>query len=384
MSFTVRTPDGEDHVFDLRDIGENPAKKDVEKFIKENINVSSFDFDFHDLISDGDIIELSHACDTLEEAVKNDHVDCLDTFDITKYYKNNIIKIIFDNFSFGCLEYLQKKYYGWSSSTTLWAKKHGDLICPDKSCKWNKDSCNHSAAKGHLECLKFAYENGCEINDFMYMYISDTDNIECLKYLHEIGWEWDERATKYAISVDNLDFFIYMYENGCKIHDNLLKVSASGGKIDTLKYLYNLDYNFDKSDLIIDVVEGNNLECVKFLHDNGFDVSGYNWYGSKIINVATKNNNLELIKYLHHKKYRWDDKTTNAAAKYGNLDCLRYLHENGCEWDGDLLRIAKKYKNRDCFKYAITNGCKSYKKYTKYFLDKICHISSVMYPELYQ
>ena len=61
-------------------------------------------------------------------------------------------------------------------------------MCP-WSRRWNidtysyEDACSNAAKSGHLECLKYAHENGCPWDE-------DTCSeatFKCLKYAHENG-----------------------------------------------------------------------------------------------------------------------------------------------------------------------------------------------------
>ena len=57
-------------------------------------------------------------------------------------------------------------------------------------CPWKFTICFRTIENGHLDCLKYAYENGCKL------YKNKTEacliaikygHLDCLKYLHEIG-----------------------------------------------------------------------------------------------------------------------------------------------------------------------------------------------------
>ena len=44
---------------------------------------------------------------------------------------------------------------------------------------------------GHLECLKYAHENGCPWNEDTCSNAAKNGHLECLKYLHENRCPWD-------------------------------------------------------------------------------------------------------------------------------------------------------------------------------------------------
>jgi hypothetical protein len=48
----------------------------------------------------------------------------------------------------------------------------------------------YAAAKGHIECLKYAHENGCPWKEDTCTQAALGGHIECLKYAHENGCHW--------------------------------------------------------------------------------------------------------------------------------------------------------------------------------------------------
>ena len=45
------------------------------------------------------------------------------------------------------------------------------------------------------------------------------------------------------------------------------------------------------------------------------------------------------------------------AAKYDNLECLKYAHENGCEWNITTFDYAEKNNHIKCINYLLNNDC---------------------------
>ncbi len=54
----------------------------------------------------------------------------------------------------------------------------------------DRDTCRFAAEKGHLDCLRYAHENGCP---------------------------WDEYTCRGAVENGRLDCLHYAYENGCPL-----------------------------------------------------------------------------------------------------------------------------------------------------------------------
>jgi predicted secreted acid phosphatase len=68
---------------------------------------------------------------------------------------------------------------------------------------------------GHLSCLQFVHEHGCEWNEDACVYAATNGHLECLKYVHENGGDWDEDTCTSAAASGSLDCLQYAHENGC-------------------------------------------------------------------------------------------------------------------------------------------------------------------------
>ena len=62
---------------------------------------------------------------------------------------------------------------------------------------------------GHLECLKYAHENGCPWDRWTCERAAKNAHLECLKYAHENGCSSDERACWNAALNGHLEFLKY-------------------------------------------------------------------------------------------------------------------------------------------------------------------------------
>ena len=84
-----------------------------------------------------------------------------------------------------------------------------------ESCKFNGYySCTIAASNGHLDCLKYAHENGCSWNAYTCKIASRNGYLNCLKYAHENGCEWNKHTYKAAL-YRHQDCLKYAIENGC-------------------------------------------------------------------------------------------------------------------------------------------------------------------------
>lgn len=98
--------------------------------------------------------------------------------------------------------------------------------------------CDAASFNGHLGCLKFAHENGCD----WYGAISgaaSNGHLDCLKYAHENGCTWVHQLTPYvAAKGGHLECLKYAHEHGCEWNNQICYGAVEGGHIECLKYAY--------------------------------------------------------------------------------------------------------------------------------------------------
>ena len=232
-------------------------------------------------------------------------------------------------------KYIIKNNYSWDASLTKLIVSVGNLnalkIYRKYKCPWiGEQICSESAFNGHLDCLKYAHENGCKWDENTCINAAKNGHLECLKYAHENGCLWNEGICYYAANYGHLECLKYAHENGCP---------------------------WDK------------CTC----------------------NYAALNGHLNCLKYAHKNGCPWDESTCNYAATNGHLNCLKYAHENGCPWDENTCINAVYYKHLDCFEYALKNNCKWISNKVKIFYElvssyndnyKIIKLLNEKYPEI--
>ena len=175
---------------------------------------------------------------------------------------------------------------------------------------------------GHLECFKYAYENGCISNEWICSYIAIYGHLKCLKYAHENGCIWNEETCHNAAENGNLECLKYAHENGCSWDENTCNYASEKG----------------------------HLECLKYAHENGCPWDEYT------CSNAAKNGHIECLKYAHENGCIWlREWMCYYAATGDHLECLKYAHVNGCLLNNWIFTYSAMYKRLKCFKYADKN-----------------------------
>eukprot|EP01032_Pedospumella_encystans_P018973 gene18973-21583_t len=66
----------------------------------------------------------------------------------------------------------------------------GNLACLEfahtQGCVWTSAACTAAAAGGHLECLMYAVENGCKIDELVKRAAVLNHQRECVDFLRNI------------------------------------------------------------------------------------------------------------------------------------------------------------------------------------------------------
>jgi hypothetical protein len=245
-------------------------------------------------------INRSKYCETTNEAAKKGHLECL--------------------------TYLHENGSTWDADTCAYAAENGSdakqarlALCERELLERSSNNPIHS----HLECLKYAHENGCPWDEDTCMHAAWKGQLECLKYAHENGCKWNANTCTYAAENGNLECLRYAHENGCKWNANTCTYAAWKGQ----------------------------LECLKYAHENGCK------WNELTCSSAANNGHLECLKYAHVNGCPWDECTCSNAAREGHLKCLKYAHENGCPWDERTCSNAAREGHLECLKYAHENGC---------------------------
>jgi hypothetical protein len=171
--------------------------------------------------------------------------------------------------------------------------------------KMNKDTARIAAENGHLDCLMYAHDNGCELPRPGRIKPTTLGQLKCIKYLHENGRVWDASLCSWLGATGQDKLLAYAHENGCPWNKSLLCHS----------------------------VRTRNAKCVKYYlaHENESHLLQIrkSKYGAKLCETAATNNDLDSLKILHENRFNLND-TLNLAASCGYMNCVKYALENGC------------------------------------------------------
>ena len=110
---------------------------------------------------------------------------------------------------------LRERAGAFTASDCAEAASHGHLEClkyaRENGCPWDQWTCYHAASNGHLECLKYAHEHGCPWNEETCKNAAEKGHLECLKYAREHRCPWDkDECIDAALAYGNTACLTYM------------------------------------------------------------------------------------------------------------------------------------------------------------------------------
>ena len=139
-----------------------------------------------------------------------------------------------------CCKYIEEfKVSGtWNKRTTLSAAIDGHLGCMkyahENGCNWYIYTSPYAAIHGHLDCLKYAIENGCPHHILTAKGAARHGHLDCLKYAHENGCPLDKTLISLLTRYGHLDCIKYAIENGCPFDQEIMlsNLNRYSSKID--------------------------------------------------------------------------------------------------------------------------------------------------------
>ena len=161
-----------------------------------------------------------------------------------------------------------------------------------------KDICATAAAKGSLEVLKWARENGCSWNSWTCAYAARNGHLEVIKWARENGCEWNSWTCAGAALNGHLYILEWAHQNGCPWSSSTCECAARNG----------------------------HLEVIKWARENGCS------WNSWTCAYAAQNGHLEVLKWARANGCELDSWICMRAAENGHLEVLKWARENGCKW----------------------------------------------------
>ena len=222
--------------------------------------------------------------------------------------------------------------------------------------------------KFYLDSVNFI--ESCVIKDYF-----DLFKFFIKKYYKSLSISLDyDNIISIITHVNDKKYINFFFNNNLIIPTNICDFAAQSGNINILKYLHDeLYFPLNKTTMVA-TAECGNLECMKYLFENGCEWdekvtmysarTNFECLQFSILNNCPKHpftclfaaisGNIKALQFAHENNCYWDEKVCSNSA---NVECLKYAHENGCPWDEYTCSTAAIYNRFECLKYAHENGC---------------------------
>ena len=136
------------------------------------------------------------------------------------YFEHNPCSVAAKYGHISCLKWLRENGCDWDADTCSFAAGGGHLSCliwlRENGCPWEMRTSFSAASNGHLSCLKWARENGCPWNDRTCTDAAGNGHLSCLKWARENGCDWNKWIYMNAQHSHNIDVLnYYVNDQGC-------------------------------------------------------------------------------------------------------------------------------------------------------------------------
>ena len=239
--------------------------------------------------------------------------------------------------------------------------------CFANGCKFYYDqktstyAAENAALAGHLECLQFCVENQdptIMINtDRLFACAAENGWLHCLEYLHSKNLFWGSATTSKAAEHGHLECLRYCIENGCEFDlTNCIGYAARNNHNHIFLYIQPYASIVQHMSMF----QHDNVEKLKELYGN-FAANGGNMV-YLFAQTAAERGYLKCLQFCVETGYKFfssiDRCSCRAAAKNGKIDCLFYLMETYKTIDKESLAYLNKYLEQnkadlDVDKYPI-------------------------------
>ena len=192
---------------------------------------------------------------------------------------------------------------------------------------WDETTCYEAAINGHVECLRYAYENGCFLPSEEELSVVDEEDDMWVTYC-----EYDPVAT--AAAGGHLQTLRYlMEETNFATGGHPIRFAAINGRIDTLSYLIDRGFTDDSFD--DNYIDGGVCEAV-------VSEEAFRSYEAAINGHSVKEPGQDYVaclQLLRSKGYKWDARELLLRSFDGVWE-VGVFNETQLYLMGDLIKKA--------------------------------------------
>lgn len=278
----------------------------------------------------------------------------------------------------GLVKFLRARGAKWngkdSRKFTAIAAEFGQLDClryaVENGCELQREACYFAAKNGHIDCLKFAHEHGADILFADYEKAVRNGHLECVKYIVEsraLNFHFCKDVCDIAIRRHDIDMLIYLTENLCRpIPIHAVSAAVAFDDIECLSILHRAGC-FLSMDTMYVAVHCGSLTCVKYLHEAGclWDVStlqnGLNYLvlsaRGRPREMFPEDAVLATFRYAVGNGCPVSAESSIWAAEIGSIEMLQQIQSLGVPFHSTALTVAAMDGHLHCLQYLLDHDC---------------------------
>lgn len=209
--------------------------------------------------------------------------------------------------------------------------------------------CTCAAAEGHLDILKWGYENGYKcVDSELFNSAISAGHLDVLKWLRSI---FKQYHPCYGPAADNGHLHILQYGFQMSIHMcgiDFVERAAQNGHLNVVEWLWNHGH---RSECAIKYsAAAGHLPIVQYLYERTNRVI----YGALCGPIRC--GYIEIIEYLCGAGYTPHSDEFRYAVLWGRLEVLKWFHQNGYTLTGNLHDVAATNQRTEIAEWLRTVG----------------------------
>jgi len=144
--------------------------------------------------------------------------------------------------------------------------KLSNLVNSTPLFKWPLNTCSIFAEHGALNCLKYAIENGCQVDAWAFCMACANGHTHILKFFKEkMLYDKTGLASMYASSNGFVDCLQFCHKNMYPISKAVAKYAAEFSQLETLKYCIDNNFPIDEM-VLVNCCKNFDIECLKYAY----------------------------------------------------------------------------------------------------------------------
>ncbi len=187
-----------------------------------------------------------------------------------------------------------------------------------------------ASKRGHLEIIKYLYQNGYQFSDndkSILDIASYNGHFEIVKYVRLLNPNVKTNACirmNWAVNDNIIQVFSYYYTDD-KFKNNIYRATEYGN-LEIIKKTWNKFYK-NKSvlnNLFKIAITYGQFDIIKYIFIKGYC---FQCQSNEFIEIACGQGHLNIVKYLHKKGLPVTDSLLNIAGRFGHYDVVKYLYK---------------------------------------------------------